>query len=236
MIRQVPQRILISSIAASCLIFILQACAMIERTVRGIPFIQDGNDSATQSSLKPALPGLEPTILQLNLSGLDLSINSSLKRRENVSFGPFVVIPLPIIPWPPGIFKWYPEPDLPLWIELEFLVNDPIAKSVSFDPLKSSIQAAKGPLLQPSQMIIGETCTGLFRVQDLPTKDRVIQKPFPVSVNRRMCIQLAFMTSPNPDRTFTLKLDGLTKDEIPVSVPIIIFSPKESYGFNGMIL
>ena len=51
-----------------------------------------------------------------------------------------------------------------------------------------------------------------------------------------MCIQLAFMTSPNPDRTFTLKLDGLTKDEIPVSVPIIIFSPKESYGFNGAIL
>jgi len=223
-------------IAASCLILILQACAMYERTVVGIPSIQDSKDSATKSSLKPALPTLEPTILQLNLPGLDLSINSNLRRRENISFGPFVVIPFPIIPWPPGIFNWYPEPDPPLWIELEFLMNDPITQSMSFDPLKGSIQAAQGSPLQPSQMIIGETCTGLFRVQDLPTKGRIIQEPSPVSINRRTCIQLAFMISPNPDRTFTLKLDGLIKDGIPFSVPIIVFNPKRSYGINGAIL
>lgn len=134
---------------------------------------------------------------------------------------------LPIIPNP--WHQWNApgeEPDF--WLDAAI---DPQGDAVTFDPSRVRLHIEGRSGLAPSKM------TGLVSMRDIdrfrkswehrrcgpvpPIDSRAIA---PIVVREHSCVFLRFDTSrPNPAVSFTVKLDGLTNNGLPVVVPTIRF-------------
>ncbi len=210
---------------ATLLIFI-SGCAVLARGVFSAPQA-DGAASKHDMGQDPddgiVLTGPYGNI-QFELPGLDFSVKAvSGQVFDGLTVGPVILVPLPLIPWPPGIIGLFFEPRAarpPLVFELEL---DPEGEEVSFNPMRSVLQTPEGRTIKPSGfdgpaygyrgIYTGTPCGP-------PSEsNRSAQIP----LYQWSCFRLRFDTAISAEKNFTLLIQGVERDGQPVPVPPIHF-------------
>lgn len=169
--------------------------------------------------------------IQFALEGIDISIHANNHQIAEVSMGPAVIVPLPLIPWPPGIvdlFRLSKEAPPPLILEIRL---DPEGEEFSFNPMRVTLEQNKkkvspgrfrGPA--PGIRYGGRwPCRWRDKSQSPDDKGELIH------LFQWTCFRLEFDIPSSPTQDFILSISGLEKAGSRVDVPLVHFKKGVSW-------
>ena len=153
------------------------------------------------------------------LDGLGVELEVPNQQWMELSFGPnLLVLPLPIIPLPSGIarlFRGTPAPaPLKIWLRV-----GPMAHA-DFDPLRMRVLLSDGVAVEPTALI-GEQCeeySECFVRYDLPALPLE-----PLAIERSAVFVMSFPLEASPDRIFTVRVEGFTRNAAAVGAFDVYF-------------
>jgi hypothetical protein len=183
-----------------------------------------------------------PEIFQVHLQDADVEVAVAGEASTTTYlFSPYP-IPLPLIPWLPGMLNMQPTHDTPLWIELWVI---PHGQLVSFDLEKITVRTSdetEFPLEDyegPGALIQGQMKEGLLShscsLEVTPRLRRTEPYVFaePLNIGTPMCVHLGFALNVSVPISYTLRIDGLTINEVPIAIEPIEFQPATKTGIWG---
>ncbi len=194
-----------------------QGCAFLTRVTFSAPHSEEASqehDMVYGLQTGTIISG-EYDDVQFSLNAIDISVHALNHQVETVSFGPSIIIPLPIIPWPPGIvglFQTSNEPLSPLVLEMRL---DPEGETFSFNPMKVVLETSEKRKVFPFGFegpVYGHRYGGwpcLLKEEPGQAKN----KEGSIDLFQWTCFRLKFDIV-----TFPLEKEG-----VPVSVPRIYF-------------
>lgn len=216
---------------------LIQGCATITHSVHSAPEASGASDRHDMSQNYydgSVLKGSYDNV-QFQLSDIDLSVKLQNHQIAHIFIGPAIIIPLPILPWPPGIIKLLsrpPEPAPMLWLEIRL---DPVGEEFSIDPLKTIIQTED----RTSHQAVGFIQSHGIRYPGRWPCSWSMQSKLtstlvePIKLNQVTCFAMRFDMSSSPDQNFTLEINGINKAGQPVTVPTIRIKKGSSWSLRS---
>jgi hypothetical protein len=183
-----------------------------------------------------------PEIFQVHLQDADVEVAVAGEASTTTYlFSPYP-IPLPLIPWLPGMLNMRSTHDTPLWIELWVI---PHGQLVSLDLEKITVRTSDETEFRledyegPAALIQGQMKEGpLSHSCSLEVAPRLRRtEPYvfaePLNIGTPMCVHLGFALNVSVPISYTLRIDGLTINEVPIAIEPIEFQPATKTGIWG---
>lgn len=232
----VTKSLFIIQVLAFTLTFV-QGCATITRSVHGAPEAVGASDrhDMSQNYYDGSLINGSYDNVQFELSGVDLSVKLRNHQIADILVGPAILLPLPVLPWPPGIIKLFSRPSEPapmLWLEIRL---DPTGEEFSFDPLKIILETEDRIAHQPAGFIqsYGIRYPGRWPCAWNPKSELTTTLVESIKLNQVTCFAIRFDVSSTPDQNFTLDVKGMNKAGQPMTVPMIKVKKGSSWSLRS---
>ncbi|HLY38447.1 MAG TPA: hypothetical protein VKU61_10460 [Candidatus Binatia bacterium] len=151
------------------------------------------------------------------VAGLDVSVQASNGQPRDIAGGLIV----PFVPWPPGIVGLLrpspAPPPLRIWLNI-----GPVA-AAQFDVARVLVIDSDGAVSGPTA-VVGEACRWCNVTSTLP-----VLPIAPVYIERSAALVLSFPVPASPERPFTLRVDGLTRQGTSLPAFDVRFDPATAW-------
>jgi len=168
--------------------------------------------------------------------GFDVTVQASNRQPEAIAVG--VVVPM--VPWPPGILRLVRPSAAPPPLQIWLTVGP--AAGAEFDLTRVLLIAADGASTSPSS-VEGKLCDerDSARGPGKTGRDCNVTSHLPslavarLSIERSVVLVLSFPVEASPERSFTLRVDGLASGGVPIAPLDIRFEPATAWVmFSGL--
>lgn len=205
----------------------LPGCAVLAREVFSSPTSPGASDKHDMShNFRYVHVAGSRDDLQFELPGLDLSVTAKNPVTSVISFGPFLIVPLPVIPYPFAVLELFSSQSRtssPMWFEVRL---SPQKAGFSFDPRLVTLKMDNGEILKPTTFEgprLGQRYPGRWPCGEnwLASAKSGKEAAAVVSLKDFTCFMVGFDTSSSPEREFELSIEGVQQNGEPLPVPSI---------------